>query len=323
MAQGEVYRQRHESWNALLTLSQANVLGASEIAQLEGMQVAGEEGVRVTDHLSMLTDFTTGGLYDDSTVYMLDQQIFGLSSKSPSCLRRARSRNRCGRRRYRYHFDNNFPMLSGFFQVRNATGDESLPQEALIINRNTFDYNFNSALNPVSPSGRLLDRAECRHCSSPCAAIRRRRNTRTRICSASSCTSTAVRSAIGFRSTASFYHEAGPFTATGYPLSSNDVGTTLQFTVGRPWGKTAFITGYTRRDLTYTPLPRQYLHHLGVCRLATKISRQETHRRDHGRIHPRLPHAGHAVCDGTCAASGGKYSIQLESRVEPERSGCA
>ncbi len=40
-------------------------------------------------------------------------------------------------------------MLSGFFQIRNANGEESLPQEALIINRNTFDYNFNSALNPV------------------------------------------------------------------------------------------------------------------------------------------------------------------------------
>ena len=41
------------------------------------MQVASEEGMRVTDHLSLLTDFTTGGLYDDYTVYVLDQQIFG------------------------------------------------------------------------------------------------------------------------------------------------------------------------------------------------------------------------------------------------------
>ena len=71
----------------------------SEIAQLEGMQVASEEGMRVTDHLSMLTDFTTAGLYDDYTVYVLDQQIFGLSSKVQICLRRARSRSRCGRRR--------------------------------------------------------------------------------------------------------------------------------------------------------------------------------------------------------------------------------
>jgi hypothetical protein len=28
--------------------------------------------------------------------------------------------------------------------------------------------------------------------------------------------------------------------------------------VGRPWGKTAFVTGYTRRNLTFSPQPNQY-----------------------------------------------------------------
>ncbi len=40
--------------------------------------------LRVTDHLSVLTNFSTGGVYDDYTVYVLDQQIFGLTSKSPN-----------------------------------------------------------------------------------------------------------------------------------------------------------------------------------------------------------------------------------------------
>ena len=70
LAQSEVYRQRHQSWNAMLALSQADQFGGGEIAELEGMQVAGEEGLRVTDHLSVLTNFTTGGLYDDSTIYI-------------------------------------------------------------------------------------------------------------------------------------------------------------------------------------------------------------------------------------------------------------
>ena len=109
-------------------MSQADTLGGSEIAQLEGMQVASEEGVRVTDHLSMLTDFTTGGLYDDYTVYVLDQQIFGLSSKSPSLPPPRSQQESLWTTAYRYHFDNNFPMISGFFQIRNATGEESLPQ---------------------------------------------------------------------------------------------------------------------------------------------------------------------------------------------------
>ena len=120
------------------------------------MQVASEEGVRVTDHLSMLTDFTTGGLYDDSTIYMLDRQIFGITNNALLPPPRSEQES-LWTTAYRYHFDNNFPMLSGFFQIRNANGEESLPQEALIINRNTFDYNFNSALNPVLHHRQWLD----------------------------------------------------------------------------------------------------------------------------------------------------------------------
>ncbi len=52
------------------------------------------------------------------------------------------------------------------------------------------------------------------------------------------------------------YHEAGPFTQQN--LSSTDVGGQLEFRVGRPWGKTAFVTGYTRRNLTYSPRVSQF-----------------------------------------------------------------
>jgi tetratricopeptide (TPR) repeat protein len=257
IAQSEVYRQRHQSWNALLSLSQADTLGGSEIAQLEGMQVASEEGVRVTDHLSMLTDFTTGGLYDDYTVYVLDQQIFGLSSKSPSLPPPRSQQESLWTTAYRYHFDNNFPMISGFFQIRNATGEESLPQEALIINRNTFDYNFNSAINPVVHLGDAwialntgLQFTLRRDTSAP---QYENQNLFRQFLYANS---SSFGNWLSFD--ASLYHEAGPFTATGYPLNSNDVGATLQFTVGRPWGNTSLITGYTRRDLTYSPLVRQF-----------------------------------------------------------------
>ena len=257
IAQGEVYRQRHENWNALAMLAQADQLGGSELAQLEGMQVASEEGMRVTEHLSMLTDFTTAGLYDDYTVYVLDQQIFGLSSKSPSLPPPRSQQESLWTTAYRYHFDNSFPMLSGFFQIRNATGDESLPQEALIIHRNTFDYNFNSALNPVIHLGDAwialntgLQFTLRRDSSAP---QYENQNLFRQFVYANS---SSFGNWLSFN--ASLYHEAGPFTATGYKLDSNDLGTTLQFTVGRPWGNTALITGYTRRDLTYSPLVRQF-----------------------------------------------------------------
>ncbi len=270
IAQGEVYRQNHQSWNALVALSQADQLGGSEIAQLEGMQVASEEGMRVTDHLSMLTDFTTAGLYDDYTVYVLDQQIFGLSSKSASLPPPRSQQESLWTTAYRYHFDNNFPMLSGFFQIRNATGQESLPQEALIINRNTFDYNFNSALNPVIHLGDAwialntgLQFTLRRDSSAP---QYENQNLFRQFVYANS---SSFGNWLSFN--ASMYHEAGPFTATGYKLDSNDLGTTLQFTVGRPWGNTALITGYTRRDLTYSPLVRQYFTTSGYAGLQRKF----------------------------------------------------
>ncbi len=256
MAQGEVYRQRHESWNALLALSQADTLGGSDIANLEGMQVASEEGVRVTDHLSMLTDFTTGGLYDDSTIYMLDRQIFGITNNALLPPPRSEQES-LWTTAYRYHFDNNFPMLSGFFQIRNANGEESLPQEALIINRNTFDYNFNTALNPVLHLGNGwiafntgLQFTLRRDTSAPQYEDQNLFRQFAYFNSSSFFNWIAVNGSI--------YHEAGPFTATTYKQDSSDVGATLQFTVGRPWAKTAFITGYTRRDLTFSPEPNQF-----------------------------------------------------------------
>ena len=257
LAQGEVYRQRHEDWNALVVLSQADVLGANEIASLEGMQVASQEGVRVTDHLSLLTNFTTAGLYDDWTIYVLDAQIFGLGPNNKLLPPPRSEQESLWTTAYRYHFDGNFPVLSGFFQVRNANGEESLPQQALIINRNTFDYTFNSALNPVVHLGNgwlaFNTGLQFTLRRDPSAAQYEDQN--------------LFREFVYFNSSSFFnwisvngslYHEAGPFTATTYKQNSNDVGSTLQFTVGRPWGKTELLTGYTRRDLTFSPTPSQY-----------------------------------------------------------------
>ncbi|MGB8885444.1 MAG: tetratricopeptide repeat protein [Candidatus Korobacteraceae bacterium] len=256
LAQSEVYQQRHQSWNAMMALSQADQLGGSEIAELEGMQVAGEEGLRVTDHLSMLTNFTTGGLYDDSTIYMLDKQIFGITNNANLPPPRSQQES-LWTTAYRYHFDNGFPMLSGFFQIRNANGEESLPQEALIINRNTFDYNFNSALNPVVHIGN----ASLAFNTGVQFTIRRDTEA-PQYMNQNLFREFLYVSSSSFGNWLSFnggiYHEAGPFTATSYPQNSNDIGNWLNFTVGRPWARTAFITGYTRRDLTFSPLPREF-----------------------------------------------------------------
>jgi hypothetical protein len=41
-------------------------------------------------------------------------------------------------------------------------------------------------------------------------------------------------------------------------LHSRDAAGTIQFQVGRPWAKTALITGYEGRDVLFRPLIREY-----------------------------------------------------------------
>jgi len=55
---------------------------------------------------------------------------------------------------------------------------------------------------------------------------------------------------------ASGYHESGPYTRRS--LSSSDVGATVEFAVGRPWGNTKFVTGWTGRDLQLHPSIREF-----------------------------------------------------------------
>ncbi len=255
LAQSSIYQQRHENVNALEVLSRANALSTeTEDAEKVMQQVAGDEGYRINDHLSLLGNFTMGGLYDDSTVYMLDQQIFGLSNNS-SLLPPPRSQlESLATLAYRLHFGN-FPLVSGFFQLRNANGPYSLPQEALIINRNTFDYNFNSAINPVLHVGN----ATVSFNTGIQFTIRRDKNNPV-LLDQNLFREFLYGSSSSFYNwisvNGSLYHEAGPFTEQN--LSSNDVGARLEFKVGRPWGKTAFVTGYTRRKLTFSPQPNQY-----------------------------------------------------------------
>jgi len=85
-------------------------------------------------------------------------------------------------------------------------------------------------------------------------------------------------------STSSFYnwvsinahgiHEAGPFTDQN--LSSRDASAAVEFTVGRPWGRTSLITGYTVRDLLFHPLVQEYFSTSSYIGLQRKFGNRLT-----------------------------------------------
>ena len=212
-----------------MALSQANALGRqTRSPSWKVCRWPAKKACAVTDHLSLLTDFTTGGLYDDSTIYMLDQQIFGLTSNSPM-LPPPRSEQEslwttAVPLPLRQQLSADQRLLPG---PQCDTARSRLPQEALIINRNTFDYNFNSALNPV------LHLGDAWIAFNTGIQFTLRRDTQTpqydesEPVPRSSCTSPAARSATGCQFNGQLVSRSRAVHATRYKLNSSDVGSTL------------------------------------------------------------------------------------------------
>jgi tetratricopeptide (TPR) repeat protein len=258
MAMANVYRQRHDNVQALTAFAQANELSADDdVAERALEEVAGDEGYRINQRFSALSDLDIGPIFDDSTIYTLDAKLFGVAGTGAPMPPPRSQLQTLWTNGFRYHVDG-LPLISGFFQLRNAFGTYSVPSELLIIDRNTFDYNFNGALNPVLRFGRNsiqfntgLQYTIRRDHGSNLAALELNQN--------------LFRQFAYFSSNSFFnwiavhghaFHEAGPFTNQN--LSSRDVGANLEFTVGRPWGRTAMVTGYSVRDLQFNPLIREF-----------------------------------------------------------------
>ncbi len=254
MAQANVYRQEHQQFQAMTAFARANQLGGEDdSAEFAMVQAAGEQGVQVSRRVSVNSDVLVHGIIDDATILGLDRQIFhnaqgGAIPPPRSSLETLWTNGyRAGLGKY--------PGVSGFFQVRNATGQISLPSEELIINRDTWDYTANSALNPVLKLGSAtitfntgLQFTLRRDKESP---VELNQNLFRQFAYMST-------NALGNWLTvqAEAFHETGPFTDQN--LHSRELGARLQFIVGRPWGRTQFITAYSSRDLLFRPLIREF-----------------------------------------------------------------
>jgi hypothetical protein len=155
---------------------------------------------------------------------------------------------------YRLNFKG-WPGISGLFEVRNARGQVSFPNELLIQYRNTYDTIFNTGINPVfhlfgtavslNPGIQFTIR---RDSASP---VELNQNLFRQFLY-------VYTGAFGNWVTVngSAIRETGPFTEMN--LHSRDLSANLEFQVGRPWGKTALLTGYDVRDVLFRPLIREY-----------------------------------------------------------------
>ncbi|HEY1804057.1 MAG TPA: tetratricopeptide repeat protein, partial [Terracidiphilus sp.] len=254
LAKANVYRQEHHGAEALTSFAQAtNAEGEDQTAELALLQAGADEGLRVTPNLSLLSFVSLSPVFEDSTVYVLDSKLDAtqpVTTSQPALLPPPRSSLETQwTDAYHLHLGH-FPTVGGFFQLRNARGQISVPATNSIVSRNTTDYTFNVGVNPSINIGRNvltfdggIQEIVRRDSQSPVAMNQN------------------LFRVFGYVSTSSFFnalsmtgyviHETGPFTESNIHSSALTGG--VDFRVGAPWGKTALITGWGTNDQKFSP----------------------------------------------------------------------
>jgi tetratricopeptide (TPR) repeat protein len=258
LAQANVFRQEHQSPQALTSFAQASNAGGEDQTAEEGlMQAGGEEGWRITPKISVLSDLAVSPIFEDSTVYVLDSKLDAATPISPtnsSLLPPPRSSIQTQWTDAFHLHLNHVPTASGFFQLRNARGQISVPATNTIVNRNTTDSTLNFGLNPTFRLGTNVITLN----SGVQTTMRRDSESPAQM-------NQNIFRVFTYLSTGSFFnalsvsgyviHESGPFTEIN--LRSQQFTAAVDFRVGSPWGKTAMITGWGQNKQTFSPVNYQ------------------------------------------------------------------
>lgn len=257
MAVANMYRQRQDTVHALTAFAKADTLTRDDNrddgtlrAQYE---LAEEEGRQINQNLSLYSAASFAPQLEDINVYTLDAKLS--RGTAGSLLPPPRhSFQSLGEAHYKVHL-NNFPAISGFVGESMTSGRISLPSLNTIEDRHTYDTIFNGGVSPIVHLGPStltfnggLQFTIRRDSISPRDMNQDLFRQFVYLSTTSLFNWVAVRGAIT--------RETGPFTETH--LRSRELSGNLEFTVGRPWGNTSLIAGYSARDLLFNPVRREY-----------------------------------------------------------------
>jgi tetratricopeptide (TPR) repeat protein len=254
VARGNVYRQRQDSSHALAMFARANSIRSDDIGvRNAGYELAESEGRQITGNLSLQSHASLSPIFEDENIYQMDARLRGLSSGQLLPPPR-HSVETFADEEFRIHAGN-LPVISGFVGERDARGSASFPSQLLIQDRNTYDTIFNGAISPafrlpgvtltLTPGLQFTLR---RDTASP---VQMDQNLFRQFLYVSS---SPIKNWLSF--SGNLIREAGPFTEQD--LHSRDLSGEIDFRVGRPWGKTALITGYQARDVLYGPSVHEF-----------------------------------------------------------------
>jgi tetratricopeptide (TPR) repeat protein len=255
VAQGNVYRQRGDRQRALAAFARANRLDPDDpTVRTAELELAEEQGRPITDRISMNSEAFVHGLFEDENIYQMDARLRGFQNGGDLLPPPRRSIETYLDSRFHFR-PNSFPEIQGFVAERNARGSFSFPSELLIQNRNTFDTIFNVSVAPV------VQIANVKLSIMPGLQYTVRRDTLAPVPMNQNLFrqflyvgSSPIGNWLSF--SGNLIREAGPFTEQD--LHSRDFSGALDFRVGRPWGKTALLTGYNARDLLFGPSVHEY-----------------------------------------------------------------
>lgn len=258
MASANLYRQRQDPLRSLAAFAQASTVAATEdngLAEASQYTEAAQEGRPVNDTLSLVPEGIFAGSLEDINVYQLDARILKITN--PALLPPPRhSYESLVESHYRIRVPN-FPLVSGFVGQSLTVGQLLYPSVGVVQDRNTYDTILNGGLNPIFHFGSNsitlnggLQFTIRRDTISP--VFMSQNLFRQFIYAYTSPFFNWV------SITASGEREAGPFV--DQDLYSRDLFGNIEFTVGRPWGNTALITGYSVRDLLFHPFVQEYFN---------------------------------------------------------------
>ncbi|MGH9495614.1 MAG: hypothetical protein ACRD3B_11495, partial [Candidatus Sulfotelmatobacter sp.] len=250
VSQGNVYRQLGKNDLALQNFVRAQQIDPQDPGIRTAVtQLSEEEGRPLLDHLGISSGVRIGPVFEDENIYQLDARLLNLPPNSPVLPLPRRTIETYADSHFLFR-PNSFPVIQGFVGERNAQGSLSFPSQLLIQNRNTFDTIFNVSIGPMFQIGNVklnvvpgLQYTIRRDTLSP---VFLNQNLFRQFVYVST---SPIFDWLSF--SGNLIREAGPFTQES--LHSRDFSGAIDFRVGRPWGKTALLTGYSGRNLLFSP----------------------------------------------------------------------
>ena len=274
MARANLYKQRQDPLHSLAAFAQASTVAEQQdlgIAETSQYVEAEQEGRQFGDRLSLVPEGVFAPELEDINVYTLDARI--LKVTDPGLLPPPRhSFQNLAESHYRVKLGN-LPAITGFVGQSFTTGRLLYPSVGVVQDRNTYDTILNGGVNPILHLGSTsitfdggLQFTVRRDTISPVNMSQNLFRQFLYLYTSPILNWVSV--------TGSATRETGPFI--DQTLHSRDLFGNIEFTVGRPWGSTSLITGYSTRDLLFRPLVMEYFNSASYAGLQHKFGNRLT-----------------------------------------------